>query len=98
MAALTDITKVTPSISQSIWVTTASCFEMLPISESAPMGEWVAKGSPVRKAAAQESSSTDSWTSSSFDLLNGAQAVDVTDSVSGDLFDELFVRAAKDTK
>jgi len=68
------------------------------ISESAPMGEWVAKGSPVRKAAAQESSSTDSWTSSSFDLLNGAEAVDVTDSVSGDLFDELFARAGKDTK
>jgi hypothetical protein len=67
------------------------------ISESAPMGEWVAKGSPVRKAAAQESSSTDSWATSSFDLLNGAQAVEVTDSVSGDLFDELFAGARKDT-
>ena len=65
------------------------------ISESTPMGEWVAKGSPVRKAGAQESSITDSWATSSFDLLNGAQAVEVTDSVSGDLFDELFAGAGK---
>jgi len=67
------------------------------ISESAPMGEWVAKGSPVRKAGTQESSSNDSWATSSFDLLNGAQAVEVTDSVSGDLFDELFAGGGKDT-
>ena len=66
------------------------------ISESTPMGEWVAKGSPVRKRGTQESSSADSWATSSFDLLNGAQAVEVTDSVSGDLFDELFAGAGKD--
>jgi len=66
------------------------------ISESAPMGEWVPKGSPVRKPGAQDSA--ESWVTSSFDLLNGAEAVDVTDSVSGDLFDELFARAGKDTK
>jgi hypothetical protein len=59
------------------------------ISESAPMGEWVPKGSPVRKPGAQDSS-TGSWATSSFDLLNGAQAVELTDSVSEDLFDELF--------
>ena len=66
------------------------------ISESAPMGEWVAKGSPVRTPGPQKSSSVDTWASSSFDLLNGAQVEEVTDSVSDDLFDELFPGAEKD--
>ena len=65
------------------------------ISESAPMGEWVPKGSPVRQPGPQKSSSADTWATSSFDLLNGAQVEEVTDSVSGELFDELFPGAAE---
>ena len=59
------------------------------ISENTPMGEWVPKGTP-RQGTQLERPGAESWASSTFDLLNGADAVEVTESVSGELFDELF--------
>ncbi len=68
------------------------------ISESSPMGEWVDVGAP----AAPRMPSKDlpevtygSWVTSSYDLLNGVEVVEGTDTVPGDLLDELFAPADK---
>ena len=63
------------------------------ISESAPMGEWVDTGAPTAPRVPR----TDlpevtygSWVTSSYDLLNGVEVVEGTDTVPGDLLDALF--------
>lgn len=79
------------------------------ISESAPQGEWVEKATaaPV-PAPAQRLKKRDlpevsdgSWVTSSFDLLSGSDTLEVSDTIPGELFDELFAppepKAPKDT-
>jgi hypothetical protein len=62
------------------------------ISDSAPMGEWVSKGSPVvhrpRKDLPEVCYGT--WVISSYDLLSGADVTEEPDAFTAELFDELF--------
>lgn len=72
------------------------------ISESAPGGEWVEKASaapPTRgKKPDLPEVSDGSWVTSSFDLLSGSDVVEVSDTIPGDLFDELFGPPSKNDK
>ena len=57
------------------------------ISENAPQGEWVNKGTPVASKNLPEVS-YGTWVRSSYDLLDGT---DVTEgALPGGVFDELF--------
>jgi hypothetical protein len=70
------------------------------ISASAPQGEWVDPtqiAAPIPKLAEPEVS-TGSWVTSSFDLLNGTDIVEVPDAMSPDLFNELFEEPAPEPK
>lgn len=58
------------------------------ISEQSTQGEWVSKDAPVAKPRLTDPA--ESWSASSFDLLRGAETTDLSDSVTGELFDELF--------
>jgi hypothetical protein len=63
------------------------------ISEGVPMGEWVEKTPPGMKLSDRNlpEVSYGSWVTSSYDLLDGSEATEVPpDTLSGDLFDELF--------
>ena len=70
------------------------------ISESAPMGEWVDKSAtsaaPVAKKDLPEVS-FGSWVTSSYDLLDGSDVIDASDTLPDDLFDELFLRPRQDS-
>jgi hypothetical protein len=70
------------------------------ISEGAPGGEWVEKAAaapppPKCKKPDLPEVSDGSWVTSSFDLLSGSDAVEVSDTIPGDLFDELFAPPPK---
>lgn len=63
------------------------------ISESVPMGEWVDTGAPLAPRAPRKDLpevTYGSWVTSSYDLLDGVDVVEGTDTVPGDLLDELF--------
>ena len=65
------------------------------ISQSAPMGEWVLKTAPQVIPLAKPSNdlpevSYGSWVTSSYDLLDGTEVTEDPDTLSGELFDELF--------
>jgi hypothetical protein len=65
------------------------------MSESAPMGEWVAKTAPQVIPLSKPSTelpevSYGSWVTSSYDLLDGSEVIEDPDTLSGELFDELF--------
>ncbi len=65
------------------------------ISASDPMGRWVDTGAPPPPAPpkiAQPEVSYGSWVTSSYDLLDGTDVVENTDTVPGDLLDELFAQ------
>jgi hypothetical protein len=63
------------------------------ISESAPMGEWVDTGAPAATPRPQKDLpevTYGSWVISSYDLLHGSEVIEDSNTVPGDLFDELF--------
>ena len=62
------------------------------ISASAPMGEWVYKLAPTIAKPSMElpEVSYDSWVTSSYDLLSGTDVSEESDTLPGDLFDDLF--------
>lgn len=62
------------------------------ISASAPMGEWVYQAAPAIAKPGMElpEVSYDSWVTSSYDLLSGTDVSEDTDTLPGELFDELF--------
>ena len=62
------------------------------ISESAPMGAWVDPLAPVARAPITELPETlyGSWVTSSFDLLNGTDVVELPDLLSAEVFAEMF--------
>jgi hypothetical protein len=62
------------------------------ISEDMPLGDWVDSTStpaPITKTEPPEEP-TDSWASSSFDLLHGVDVSENEDTVPSELLDELF--------
>lgn len=68
------------------------------ISKKAPLGEWVNPSSPAAPPREDlPGMSSDTWVTSSFDLASGAEIGEVTDTIPGELFDELFA-AATSTK
>jgi hypothetical protein len=71
------------------------------ISESAPMGEWVVlKPEPVVRQPREDLPDvhSGSWVTSSYDLLSGSEVIEGTDTVPGDLLDELFPPRQDDPK
>jgi len=62
------------------------------ISKQAPHGEWVDPISPIPASRSDSlpEVSTGNWVNSSFDLASGADVQEVTDTIPGELFDELF--------
>ena len=69
------------------------------ISEDAPMGAWVDKKPSVNTAKSRglPEIANNSWMTSSHDLLDGSHASEVPpDTMSSDLFNELFVTAPSD--
>jgi len=71
------------------------------MSAETPTGAFVDSSSPPAGTATRDQAGTattkvltparvPSWHASSMDLLNGATARDVTDTIPGDLFDALF--------
>lgn len=69
------------------------------ISESDPKGEWVQKAAPAQRPLKRDLPEvTDgSWVSSSFDLLNGSEIVEVSDTLPDELFDQLFTPPQTET-
>jgi hypothetical protein len=72
------------------------------ITANAPQGEFVEVGASAAAGDAAEAPRSQrviidpapavSWRASSHDLLNGVEVSDETDSISGELFDELFTK------
>jgi hypothetical protein len=62
------------------------------ISEEAPLGAWVDSTSAATSTAKTEPSEgpSDSWASSSFDLLHGVDVSENEDTVPAELLEELF--------
>ena len=62
------------------------------ISDSAPMGEWVDKSTPVahQHPDALPEVVYGSWVTSSYDLLDGADVIEGPDTLPGELLDEIF--------
>jgi len=62
------------------------------ISESAPMGEWVNKSAPISPKASKDlpEVSSGTWVKSSYDLLDGTEVTEDPDTLTAELFDELF--------
>jgi len=62
------------------------------ISKQAPLGEWVYLNSPIAESRSDPlpEVSTGNWVNSSFDLASGADVQEVSDTIPGELFDELF--------
>ncbi len=62
------------------------------ISEDAPFGAWVDSTSIVTSAPRTDPSevASDTWASSSFDLLHGVDVCEIPDTVPAELLDELF--------
>ncbi len=62
------------------------------ISESTPAGEWVDSTSATTRTSKTEppEEASDSWVSSSFDLLHGVDVSENGDTVPAELLDELF--------
>ena len=62
------------------------------ISKAAPMGEWVRPRALVMAKPSKDlpEVSYGTWVTSSFDLLDGSDVIEDPDTLSGDLFDELF--------
>ena len=64
------------------------------ITQDAPLGEYVDPDQIAQEAAAQrpliERPDPPGWQASSFDLSRGLEVSDETDTIPGDLFDELF--------
>ena len=60
------------------------------ISENSPMGEWIDPS--VRRVAPEAPALADllsSWATSSYDLLNGIQVIEIPETEPGELFAEL---------
>lgn len=70
------------------------------ISKQAPLGEWVTPSAPPIGPPRADllEVSYGSWVTSSFDLASGAEIAEVTDTIPGELFDELFDSPAKNQK
>jgi hypothetical protein len=62
------------------------------ITAGNPMGEWVYKVAPASAKPSMElpEVSYDSWVTSSYDLLSGADISEELDTLPGELFDDLF--------
>ncbi len=63
------------------------------ISEDAPLGVWVDSTSASTSSTAETEPSegpSDSWASSSFDLLHGVDVSENEDTVPAELLEELF--------
>ena len=62
------------------------------ISKQAPLGEWVHPNSPITESRSDPlpEVSTGNWVNSSFDLASGADVQEVSDTIPGELFEELF--------
>lgn len=69
------------------------------ISDSAPRGEWVGKSEslPAPKTPDLPEVTHGSWVTSSFDLLSGSEITEVSDTLPGELFDELFAPSSTGT-
>ena len=65
------------------------------ITASAPKGEWVDVVDPgrPRPSADLPEVSYGTWVTSSYDLLDGADVTEVTDTLPGGVFDEFFAPA-----
>ena len=62
------------------------------ISADAPHGEWVDPDQPKAREPklAEPEVSSGSWVTSSFDLLNGTDVIEMPDALSPKAFSELF--------
>jgi hypothetical protein len=67
------------------------------VTAAAPLGEYVDPDAPpVVVRHPQVDRTEPGWLLSSFELANGLDSKDVSDSIPGDLFDKLFGQAAED--
>ena len=63
------------------------------ITQDAPLGEYIDTDQEAAEAAARpllERPEPPGWQSSSFELTHGLEVSDETDTIPGDLFEELF--------
>jgi hypothetical protein len=64
------------------------------VTQSAPQGEYVNPSElvPAPKPPTQKAEPDPGWLVSSFELIHGVEVTDETDSLPGELFDELFMK------
>jgi hypothetical protein len=65
------------------------------ISSDAPLGRWVDPGAEPVEPGQPEERIEPGWRQSSFDLAYGLEVEDATDTVPGELLDELFKKPAQ---
>ena len=101
----------TKPVSRRVWRMTAACpqgefIEMPPEPKAEPAKAQAVKAQPAKDWAVLETADegparvldpgkAPSWEASSYDLLTGLTVRDVTDTIPGEIFDELFPPATK---